>query len=166
MRKIIKHFFIFWLYLITTVSWADSKPTEYLFIQTAALGEMHFDAENNAYQLILHKVDPWVIYFSNVPKRETGFTKLGKFIESFNKEVKERHKKGLNAGIVAFDIKKRKMLRYTFSLSEPVYNRINHTVKFTAHALPGEQEDLHPDVVFEHAALFIDACPACDGSSF
>ncbi len=146
---------------------SDKEPlTQYLFVQTAQLGELHYDEKNKYYNLSLHKVDSWIIYFSNVPKRVTGFTETDKFTDEFNKNIAEKNPKGLNSGIVAFDIKNKKMIRYTFSLTDAKYDKINNSTQYIAHILPGEQESFHSDIVFEHAAIFIDSCASCGGSNF
>ncbi len=146
----------------------NDRETTYLFIHTAKNSILFYDKKNNVYELTLLNVHPWITYFSNAPKKETGFMTIKEYIEFFNVALKE-HKSGLNAGFVAFTQDKHKTARYTFSFYKISYNKLNDYLTYWIKFLPGEQIYQKPkdSINFENTALFIDnVCASCGGRGF
>ena len=145
----------------------DKKDPIYLFIQSAEFGEIHYNSNDKTYSLILHNTDPWIIYFSNIPDRITSFTTTDKFITQFKKDLAQNNHKGLNAGLIGLEDGAKKMVRYTFTLTEPKYDETSNQTYYTAHVIPGPQVTPLPhSSKYRHVALFIDGCADCGGSGF
>jgi hypothetical protein len=143
--------------------------TEYLFIETAKIGHMKKDPNaENTYAITLTEVDPWITYFSNVPKRITGFMHMKDFLQLLASETQTKYKAGLNSGLIALTQPNDKMARYILSIKDPKYNMQTQTITFTAHIVPGAQKNSIPDNVdLQHVSLFIDAvCASCGATGF
>lgn len=154
---------------LKTANSNSNTPTKYLFIQTAKNSTFIHD-KNKQYILTLINVHPWVTYFSNAPKRETGFMTIDDYIKIFNEEL-IKHKNGLNAGLVAFAKNKhnQKTARYTFTFYKVNYDKVNDQLIYQVTFLPGEQTHQKPknNLDFANTALFIDdVCASCGGRGF
>ncbi len=152
----------------------NQGDTEYLFIQTAKIGNMQkVPNQNNTYVITLRETDPWITYFSNVPKRITGFMHIDDFSRLLAAETKTKYKAGLNSGIIALinseaNNSREKMVRYVLSIKDPQYDPDTQSVTFTAHIVPGIQKNAIPsNINFIHASLFIDSiCASCGAEGF
>lgn len=163
-----KLIFIFLIVTVLVISKVDASEKDVmLFIETAKLGTLHYDKKDKSYLIKLKEIDPWVIYFSNAPKRENGFMHTEEFTKTLRKETSGHEKNGLNFGLIAVDPNKEKTIRYTFTINDVTYDKLTRTIVYTARLLPGEQTSPIPsDLIFEHAALFVDGCASCGGKGF
>lgn len=113
------------------------------------------------YKIVLNDAEPWIVYFSDRPKRDMGFMPIEDFLIKMKKEGEKFSPKGLNVAIVSLDDKK-KMVNYVFTLDNPEYDAAHSRLSFTAQVVPGKTITIIPsEVELQHVALFIDACPGC-----
>jgi hypothetical protein len=142
----------------------QKNKVDYLVIETAEQGELHYDSDKKLYVIVLKNINPWVIYFSNAPKRKTEYQTVENFIGDFVKEVGAR-KHGLNAALIALNDDEKKT-RLTFTMQALEYSRDDNTLTITAHMLPGGEYKGREELSFKHPALFVDACASCGGRGF
>ncbi len=142
-----------------------NKLAKYLFVESAHSAEIIKDKDKPVgnYIIILKSVDPWVIYFSDRPKRDMGFMPVEDFLTKMTTEGEKFEPKGLNAAVVSLD-DKHKVVSYVFTLHHPQYDGKNASISFTAQTVPGKTLTIIPsEVELSHVAVFIDACVGCVG---
>lgn len=171
MKKILISFFVIIVLMYTGLfGWipklfANVDNNQYLYIELAERADFIYEGDHY-YRLILSNVDPFVTYFSNAPQKISGFTPTHKFVKGFKKS--SQGKEGLNAGIIAFELNKQKLVRYIVTLSDPHYDEKNKSMSYKVHLLTVSQgsqpaSNFHE---FKHVALFIDGCASCGGGGF
>jgi hypothetical protein len=146
------------------VGGSPSDKTQYLFIHTSRFGVLDYNNKTKTYKITMKEYSPWVTFFSNMPKRKTGFLTIEDFVTLLNKEHL-RSENGLNAGLVAFNGKNKLQVRYTLNLIDVVNNPEKNSVTFLATLLPGSQLNSVPaHIDLFNVALFIDdICASCGG---
>ncbi len=178
-KTIIKFIFLFSL-AYTTMSYANETtnqtcaskpaPTSYLFIQTADSGTLQANpAKLGDYTLTLKKISPFVIYFSDEPKRVSGLMPLEKFLDLWNSKNSGFAKSLPNVGVNAFKMHSmfnRKDVDFVIVPKDPKYNAANNTITYKVTILPGDIKALPLTTLkFSNIALFFDnfmaPCPSC-----
>lgn len=146
------------------VGGSPSDKTQYLFIHTSKYGALDYDNKTNTYIITMKEYSPWVTFFSNMPKRKTGFLTIDDFVTLLNKEHL-RSENGLNAGIVAFNAKTKLQVRYTLTLTDVIYSPEKRSITFAATMLPGSQlNTVIKNINLINVAIFIDdVCASCGG---
>jgi hypothetical protein len=143
---------------------ASKNKTEYLFVQTAATGELVYEAKSLSYKLKLRKVDPLAIYFSIAPEREGGFKSMPALVNLIKSEIAGKYPQGLNAGLTLFENGKDKPTHYAITIKNPVYDSKTRTMVYSASILVGSKlKPLVGAMHFKRAALFIDDMSNPDG---
>jgi hypothetical protein len=145
---------------------ASQHDPSYLYIQSAREAKIQKNLDTGNYEITLKNVDPWVIYFTERPHRDTGFMPVDVFLNILKKEGKKFEPKGLNAAIVSLDNKNQhKTVRYVFTLHTPKYKN-THTVVYQGNFVPSQDvpaATIVPpsNITLQHVVLFIDACVGC-----
>lgn len=140
--------------------------TQYLLIQSAGKSDLFFNEKDKSYQLDLKNLDKFIYYFSSSPDKVTGHINIKYFISCFDDEIKKSRPKGINAALVGFD-KKNKKIMYMISLTKPAYDEERNVLHYTVRFLPGQQAfPTQATITLGHPVLFIDACAECGGSGF
>jgi hypothetical protein len=135
----------------------DAKSI-YLYVQTAASGSFLYNEKSHHYALQLNDIDPWIIYFSNAPKQNSGYIKASNFVTLMEKTVEEKYPKGLNAALTFFEHgAEQPSTKYILTLKNPVYNEDTHAITYSATILSGDKSGRPINkMFFEKSALFID----------
>jgi len=176
------------IFLLFSVFWAggcfanagnSNNTASFLFVQNAKTGILQADKSNaGSYKLILEDVSPYVIYFSDRPKRISGLITPEKFMTLWQKNGKNNNfatntpNVGVN-GISVHRIFLKNDTNFIMELTNPVYNKAKHSIIYDAHILPGTEKNIMPvnNTEVHDIVLFFDniagpctdsqCCPIC-----
>jgi hypothetical protein len=142
-------------------------PISYLFVQSASKAKIEIDKKAaNTYKITLKKVSPYVVYFSERPKRIANSMPVEQFLKIWDSKGKNSFKQdspnadfnGIQVGLLSPD----KPLNVVLELSQPVYDSKAKTITYVAKPLQGNVTPIPDSVNLDHVILFIDdACLSC-----
>lgn len=138
-----------------TLALAETPTSRYLFVIHATRGKVtQPDLNQNAYQLVLHKVAG--MYFSDRPVRDSGILNLSQFFEKWDKGNDSFKANNPNAALVTvLDFKKDKQqITELVVLSDPIYNAKKNDVTFSVKSINGKTK-LLPGAL-NNATLVVD----------
>lgn len=167
--------------LLATTSQADvskNSGASFLFVQNAKSGILQTDKANpNHYKFTLESVSPYVIYFSDRPKRISGLTTPEKFIELWQNNPKNNNfaKDAPNVGVNAMKVHSlfhKQDYSFVMVLTHPVYNKAKKTITYDANIVPGANSSMPANnTKYKDVVLFFDnimdpctdaqCCPLC-----
>jgi len=148
---------------------SNAKNTELLFVMLAKKGAIK-EVKPNQYQLTLKSVNPYVMSFTNSPKRYTSKVSTEQFVTNWKHN--DFAKVPPNAVIEAVRLNgsflrhHEHSVSYAVELTNPHYNKSKDELTFTIKQLAGSHKKL-PDISHaDYVAMFIDnalVCPDCVG---
>lgn len=120
---------------------ATEKTMLLEFVQTAQKGNLEaLEGKSGQYKLTLYKVDPYVGYFSDRPKRVTGIMPIKKFVRLWNEKSIDNNFtiNPPNAAIETMIIQmifNNHRISLVASLSNPEYHGHDHSISYTINLL-------------------------------
>lgn len=150
--------FALYSFFISSAAWAAQEApsakaasASVLFVLTAESGQM--TKSDSGYQLILRKVSPHTLWFTDRPDRKTGLLTTSKFLNLWQKEFGNSDP---NVAVTHERLKKTAaelLEAQAMEISKPVLLK-DKSLKFTVHQLPNSQLHLGQ---LKNISLFIDS---------
>lgn len=138
---------------------------KYLFVQSVHQAKIEKNKQDpSTYTITLHNVSPFVTCFSERPVRKAAQVPISQLLSLWEMKNADGFKMNPpNADINAVhETEDKAPINFLVELTNPVYNKENQTLTYTAKPLVGNIVSMPDNATLHHVNLFIDdVCVGC-----